>query len=289
LRNLFLTFVLSSLLVFSSAFGLLTVSTSLSNPAHGAPAIILPSFLQTPAAKGSITSAGTENWAGYVVTAEAGDISSVKMSWIVPAVSCALFSISNAAMWVGIDGWGSNTVEQIGTSSNCDLIGSSYSAWYEFYPQASVGLPESVNPGDVISAQVTYSRLSGVYTVEMTDHTEGWKFRTNGTVSGAEDASAEWIVERPELCNILGDCTLSSLSDFGTALSGPKYTLLPSLQTDTASIGGKMGSISSFASIKGDTVYQVSMYSSNTPTYPLATPSSLQHGRSFSIDWLSGS
>ena len=267
------------ILVFSSAFGVLMVS------AYAAPpAIIVPAY-QILAVKNSIITAESENWGGYVVTGTAGKITSVKMSWIVPAVSCSLLSETFSAMWVGIDGFGTDTVEQTGTLSDCGLLGASYSAWFEFYPAGSVTIPDTVNAGDVVSAQVTYSTKTGDYTTQIEDHTAGWTFTTSSAVSGAEDASAEWIVERPEVCDVLGICTLSSLADFGQAFSGPKYTSLPNSQSDVATISGKTGDISSFSSAKGDAVYEVTMISTNTPTYSLATPSALQSGRSFSMQW----
>ncbi len=250
----------------------------------GAPAIIIPQHLAF-SIKDSIIGADSENWGGYVVTGASGKITSVKMSWIVPAVSCSLLTETYSAMWVGIDGFGTDTVEQTGTLSDCGLTGASYSAWYEFYPAGLVTIPHAVSAGDLISAQVTYSTKTGDYTAQIEDHTASWTYKTTGTVSGAEDATAEWIVERPEVCNILGECSLSSLADFGQAFSGPKYTSLPTAQSDVATISGKTGDISSFSSTKGDTVYEVTMISASASPYPLATPSALQSGRSFSMQW----
>src|SRR5262245_16449591 len=56
------------------------------------------------------------NWSGYAVTGAPGSITRVKGSWTVPAVQgpcTAQFQASS--FWVGIDGFMSNTVEQIGT------------------------------------------------------------------------------------------------------------------------------------------------------------------------------
>jgi hypothetical protein len=250
-----------------------------------APEITISSIHSTTATRNSILPSGSTNWAGYVVKGPPGKISSVKMSWIVPAVSCSLFAQTYAAVWVGIDGAGTNTVEQIGTLSDCGLLGASYSAWYEFYPQGTVTISETVLLGDVMSAQVSYSASTGLYTLKMTDNNQKWTYQTVGSASGAQDATAEWVIERPTLCNILGICNLASLSNFGSVFSGPKYTLLSKSQSDVATISGKTGSILSFASVSGDSVYSVTMYSSNSPTYPLATPSALQSGRSFATAW----
>jgi Peptidase A4 family len=257
-----------------------------SSPA-GAPEIILPS-VRVPIASNSILSAQSANWAGYVVEAPSGKISSVKMSWIVPSVSCSLLSVNYAVEWVGIDGAGSSTVEQTGTASNCEIVGADYYAWYEFYPSPAVTIPDPVHSGDIMSGQVLYQSSSGLYTILLTDNSQHWTYQAAGTVSGSKDSSVEWIVERPEIC-LLTVCSLTSLANFGTVFSGPKYTLLSSSQSDIATINGKTGSISSFSSAKGDTVYEVSMYSLNSPTYPLATTSTLVKGRSFSVAWKAAS
>jgi len=56
----------------------------------------------------------SSNWSGYAVTAGRSTVTDVKGSWIVPPVSCS-GSNQYASLWVGIDGYNSSTVEQIGT------------------------------------------------------------------------------------------------------------------------------------------------------------------------------
>ena len=90
---------------------------------------------------------------------------------IVPTVSCSFLSGTYAAVWVGIDGAGTDTVEQIGTDSNCGILGAGYYAWYEFYPQNSVTISDKVSSGDVISAQVIFSSLTELYTLKMSPTT----------------------------------------------------------------------------------------------------------------------
>src|SRR2546422_950966 len=94
-----------------------------------------------------------------------------------------------------------------------------YYAWYEFYPNPSITIGGfTVLPGDKISAEVSYS--VGVFTTSITDGSQ--HFSTTGTVSGAARSSAEWIVERPALCNG-HHCKLISLSNFGTVSLGRLY------------------------------------------------------------------
>ena len=67
------------------------------------------------------------NWSGYAVTGAAGSVTSVSGSWVVPASTCgARSSAEYASFWIGIDGWTSSTVEQIGTDSDCSRGTPSY-------------------------------------------------------------------------------------------------------------------------------------------------------------------
>jgi hypothetical protein len=75
------------------------------------------------------------NWSGYAVTGPNGSVTDVKASWKVPLVTCPTNTANGsggyAAFWVGIDGWSSSTVEQIGTDSDCvSLSGAPYTPTY---------------------------------------------------------------------------------------------------------------------------------------------------------------
>lgn len=79
----------------------------------------------------------SSNWSGYAVTGADGSVTNAKGSWVVPYVNCGATPTAYASFWVGIDGYSSNTVEQIGTDSDCQNGSPSYYAWFEFYPHAS--------------------------------------------------------------------------------------------------------------------------------------------------------
>src|SRR6267143_4394207 len=138
--------------------------------------------------------ATSTNWSGYAVTGPAGSVTDAKGSWIVPSVSCSSVA-SYSSFWVGIDGFGSSTVEQIGTDSDCSGGSPTYYAWYEFYPGPAFLISGiTVRPGDRISAEAIYS--SGLVTVTITDTRTGQSFTTSGG-GGALRTSAEWIAEAP--------------------------------------------------------------------------------------------
>ncbi|MGA2682869.1 MAG: G1 family glutamic endopeptidase [Candidatus Bathyarchaeia archaeon] len=110
------------------------------------------------------------NWSGYAVTGAAGSVTSAGGSWIVPTVTGS--NGQYASFWVGIDGYGSSTLEQTGilaqVTGNRRTSHTIYYAWYEFYPLESIieittatkigtttSTPATVNAQDTISAIVT--------------------------------------------------------------------------------------------------------------------------------------
>lgn len=207
-------------------------------------------------------------WSGYAVTGPVGSVSDVKGSWKVPAIVGACPTGNEySSFWVGIDGIGSSTVEQIGTDSDCEKGSPVYYAWYEFYPFRTYGL-FYVNPSDVISAEVNYS--NGTFTVSIVDVASGRSFSTSGRGRSAQRSSAEWIAEAPSYRGIL------PLADFGTVYFGFDNTGINS--TCYATVSGATGTIASF----GSSVQQITMIASSGTTK--AQPSSLSSdGTSFSI------
>lgn len=217
------------------------------------------------------------NWSGYAVTGSKGSVTAVYGSWIEPKISGTCPSKTEAAaFWVGIDGYTSKTVEQTGTDSDCSGGVPSYYAWYEFYPKSSVLITSlTISPGDVISAQVTYS--GGKFTIEMKDVTTGHSFTKSGTVKGAKENSAEFIAESP-CCSASGN--FLPLTDFGTVSFGGDSTSVSA--TCYATINGVTGSIGSFSS---SSVFAITMIN-NAGTKDKATPSALSSdGSSFTITW----
>lgn len=58
------------------------------------------------------------SWSGYMVAASPGSVTDVRGSWVVPLLSCTSSS-SYVALWVGMDGFTSTTVEQTGILGEC--------------------------------------------------------------------------------------------------------------------------------------------------------------------------
>jgi hypothetical protein len=82
----------------------------------------------------------SSNWAGYAASGSNGAFTSASASWTQPAGQCTGGS-TYAAFWVGLDGYTSHTVEQIGTEADCSGRTPQYYVWYEIYPGASVNFP----------------------------------------------------------------------------------------------------------------------------------------------------
>ena len=86
-----------------------------------------------------------------------------------------------SAVWVGIDGYTSSTVEQIGTEEDVVNGKAEYSAWYEMYPQNSVTIAMTIKPGDDISASVNYVN-SNEFSLSITDVTTDKTYTTTQTL-----------------------------------------------------------------------------------------------------------
>ncbi len=148
------------------------------------------------------------NWAGYA--ADSGSYTTVTSSWVEPSVQCTSDGI--VAFWIGLDGWGSTTVEQDGTGVDCSSGSPEPFAWWETYPANSIQeYNEPVAAGDSLTSTVTY-QSNGKYDLVLTDSTEGWT--ENNVVakpSGASNASAEVVAEAVTSGN-----SVTQLPNFGS-------------------------------------------------------------------------
>ena len=173
-------------------------------PSPGAPMQIAPGgALVSPA-----TTVKSGNWSGYAVTGST--YTHVSTSYVVPAVTCKKMEAA-AALWVGLDGYANQTVEQTGVSEQCTGGAAQYAAWYEAFPKAPVYYTTTVVPGDVIAESVTATTATS-FALTISDTTQGWTRTTTKTVAKAKRASAEVIVEAPST-----EIGPVPLANFGTA------------------------------------------------------------------------
>ena len=178
--------------------------------------MVRPAGGARPAARrGRHTEVSSSNWSGYAATGGNGAFHSVSAAWIEPTGTCTSRSAQYSSFWVGLDGYSSSSVEQTGTDVDCSGRTAKYYGWYEMYPAYPVNFPNTVRPGDHLSASVTFSG-SQTYTLVLEDSTQGWTQRVVKNQSGLARSSAEVIVEAPS-----SGSGVLPLADFGTVnLSG---------------------------------------------------------------------
>jgi Peptidase A4 family len=205
------------------------------------------------------------NWSGYADTAtKAQTFTKVSGSWTVPSVTCGAED-QITSDWVGLDGFNSSTVEQLGTISWCYRGKPVYYTWYEIYPNGAHQQSTALKPGDKVTASVTRTGTS--YAFKLTDSTtSGNNISVTKTCALAtcKDTSAEWISERPS---------------FSTGIAPQAHYNAFKITNGSQTSSGHTGSIGA-----GPGVNAVTMIDS-TLAYNLGTVSTLTGGNSFSTTW----
>lgn len=175
--------------------------------------------------------ASSLNWSGYIAQSANNSVTRVAGSWTVPKLAATSVR-SYSSVWVGIDGYTSNTIQQMGTEHDYNPATKSQTnyAWVEMYPGPSYiisGFPTNI--GDVITGEIKFIS-STTYHCLLVNHTRKicTSFFQNSTGTSLRN-SAEWIVEAPYLNGIL------PLANFGTI----------ALNDCEATIGGYPGAINS--------------------------------------------
>lgn len=227
--------------------------------------VVQPAFADAPRIPGKNST--STNWSGYAAqtslsSPQSGAVTDVKGMWVVPTVTSSSSSAYSSA-WVGIDGYSSNTVEQLGTEEDWSSSAGAprYYAWYEMYPKASKLIRTmKISAGDLMSAEVKYMG-SRTYMLTITDLTTTASFTTYQKTNGA-NSSAEWVMEAPWSGGVL------PLAQFGTI----------QFSQCSATISGHTGGIN-------DSQWQDDpMTMINSSSKPIAVPSSLSSGGSaFSV------
>ncbi len=206
--------------------------------------------LQTPMDQSDL------NWAGYSVSTNFGDpkpsVTGVSGSWIVPQIE-ATQNDAFSAVWIGVGGFFGHTLIQTGTEQDCVGGVPQYSAWYELLPSDSVSIDTmEISPGDNISASINLENAAlNLWSITLSDLSTGQSFNQNFFYSSSK-LSAEWIVERPDVNNMLSqiadfqnvtfsDCRVTMNNEIGA------FGYFPSVRIfmyDTA--GTRLADVSSF-------------------------------------------
>jgi hypothetical protein len=231
---------------------------------HNRPQAILVHTRHGSGVRG-VTAMGSFNWAGYADTAaKAQTFTKVSGNWTTPSVTCGAED-QITSNWVGLDGFTSSTVEQLGTFGWCYRGTATYFTWYEMYPAAPVEVGTALKPGDKIAASVTRTGTS--YALKLTDST------TSGSnisvtkmcaLATCKDTSAEWISERPAFS--IGVVPQAHYGAF-------KVT------NGSQTANGTAGTIGTGPGVNAITMVDA------TDAYNLGTVSVLTGGNSFSTTW----
>lgn len=157
------------------------------------------------------------NWSGYAaITGTSthpnptyGSVTRVSGSWVIPTLTPNVNGDTFSSAWVGIDGFVSPVVEQIGTDHFVINGDPTYRAWFSLFPaptQVIDGFP--VNPGDIIEGRVVYKGQddsgNSIFCLSIKNHTQKVMFSIiQHTLPGqpAHLSSAEWIVEAPSIAD----------------------------------------------------------------------------------------
>ena len=177
-----------------------------------------PATARLGARVGGTASISSLNWAGYAAHRAGAQFTDVRGSWTQPVVRCPQGG-TYSSFWLGLDGYPSDHVEQVGTGADCvQATMPSYYAWYELYPGPRVRMPMVIRPGDRIEAEVGHG--GGGTSLRLRNLSAGRAFATTHQGPTGPLASAEWVAEAPSACSGAG-CTVLPLADFGTvAFSG---------------------------------------------------------------------
>ena len=213
----------------------------------------------------NVTAATAYNWSGYADTSGTHQaFTKVSGSWTTPSVTCSAED-QITSNWVGLDGFNSNTVEQLGTISWCFQGKPIYFTWYEMYPAGTTEVGTTVQPGDKIAASVTRTGTS--YALKLTDSTHtGNNISVTKTCALATclDTSAEWISERPS---------------FSIGIVPQAHYNAFKITNGAQTSSGKAGTIGSGTGVNSITMIDA------TSSYNLNTVSTLTGGNSFSTTW----
>jgi hypothetical protein len=170
--------------------------------------------------------ATAEGYYGYTVTGST--YTSSTADWTMPSYACgAKTDNTYLAIWTGLDGFTSATVEQVGAEAYCASGTVEYFGWYDLYPAAPVDFSNTLSAGDKLDASVTYDG-SSKFTLTLDDVTAGWDKTVTATLAGAARSSAETIVEAPNTLSCTPTQTLASFTD-DTVDGTPLGSLDPTL------------------------------------------------------------
>jgi hypothetical protein len=208
------------------------------------------------------------NWSGYIVASDIQNrtpvVSSVSASWAAPEIKSSE-NDTFSGVWIGIGGYGEDTLIQTGTEQECIDGKFVYYAWYELVPDSLVRIPNiHVQAGDAVTASINLiNENTNTWSIEIADVTRNQHFQRT-VVYNSSRLSAEWVVERPKV-----NGNISTLADFGNV----------TLTECEATLDGVTGTIDNFSFAQFVMV--------DAENKPLVSVSSLDgNGENFTVSYL---
>jgi len=156
----------------------------------------------------------SQNWSGVVITP--GPFTGASGTFTVPDIAPTTSSSGTyTSIWVGVDGDGNTDLIQAGVQLQ-DFAGGTVQIfpWWEILPayETPISTMGTVSVGDQVTVDIAQlseatSSTAGSWSITVTDNTTGQSFTTTQAYTGGytgagapgEGATAEWIVERPEV------------------------------------------------------------------------------------------
>jgi Peptidase A4 family len=215
-------------------------------------------------------------WSGYAVFGQR--FTAVRGTFIQPTMTACSGSsagspvppvANNVFIWSGLDGFGSASIEQVGTEVACLIpaggepaIG--YFAWYETFPDDLTPIPVAIHPGDVISTEVKgVSPQRFAMTLEDKTTTAKWS-EVVYQHARAPQLSAEWIDEAQGVS--IPTITTTDWSEASSTARGVSAPIGHSPDTEVAAL-----------------TISASAFDEHVEPSALSAP-----GNAFSISWLPG-
>jgi hypothetical protein len=140
----------------------------------------------------------TLNWSGII---DSGAFyTSVSGKWTVPAVTSPGGGDVYSGTWIGVDS--PNHYNRLLTGTEQDVVGgkTSYSAFVRLYPDDTQTIVGTVDPGDVMQAQLLETS-NNVWTVTIDDLTQSWQSSTPFDFETAGIAT-EWVEAAPDVSGV---------------------------------------------------------------------------------------
>jgi len=224
-------------------------------------------FLASPNQAANPPSFKISHWSGYIVASDIQNrspvVNSVSASWTVPEIKPSENN-TFSGVWVGIGGYGEDTLIQTGTEQEYVNGQVAYYAWYELLPDHLVHIPNiHVQAGDTVTASISLiNENTNTWSMEIADVTRGEHVKKT-IVYNSSRLSAEWIVERPKV-----NGNISTLADFGNV----------TFTECKATLGGVTGAISNFS---------YAQFAMHDQEFQLVSVSALNDdGSSFTVSYL---